>query len=65
MKKEWPDECPTCGGIYTKVSVFPCSNSFHCCRDCAWLFGTRIRICNDCAVREDRRRAPDKDGGGS
>lgn len=45
----FPDRCSTCDEPYSRAPTFRaaiCSNGFHCCRDCTWVAGRRVQLCN-------------------
>jgi hypothetical protein len=41
----FPPNCSTCGGTYDKNSLSPCSDFFHCCRECYWYKGVVYYPC--------------------
>jgi len=54
MDPTYPETCPTCGEPYRKGVITVCSNAFHCCRDCFWSEGRRLKLCPECAEAERR-----------
>lgn len=42
------NQCSTCGRPYDPSVLNFCSNGFHCCRDCIWEDGRRLKMCGRC-----------------